>query len=314
MNNIISLHGLNNVGGGGGEVGWRWVANERHNVSALAYGNGTYVAVVGYKGYYSVSTDEGKTWTRYQINIGSSTSWEFGKVYFYNGKFYAIATLNYSGYYGSIYSSVDGITWAEVYNGNGNFSAIENMFYIGGKFIATGYQSSTKYILISSTGLSGSWTRIANPIGTIYGAYYWNGNFYICGGIVNSKNYIYSTDMVTINTGYNNSSSVFKGFYEKNGYLYAVREDWYVYRSSDGLSWVSQFKIGGSDNTSLFNYNYDTVELKYYLQGVIGGVTRYYSSTDGLSWAIEDSIPNLTKCFSDSIDAGFNGFSIYVKE
>jgi len=141
---------------------WTAVANSTFgtsNISAIAYGNGKFVAG-GTDGKMATSTD-GKTWTAVVVSSIFGTS-EISSIAYGGDKFVAGGTA------GKVAVSTDGVTWTAGDIASTNMGTISSfkIFYYNGMFIAIG--SSSQY-LTSTDGLvwTGGFGEPTIPINSV---------------------------------------------------------------------------------------------------------------------------------------------------
>ncbi|GBU29042.1 hypothetical protein R84B8_02604 [Treponema sp. R8-4-B8] len=123
-------------------------------INGITYGGATgkekYIAVgsSGISGYQIAYSDDGTTWTRVQSFYGSSGLMDkLSRVVWGDNKFVAVASK------GVMYYSSDGTYWATIEGGTGTgksqfdsagtYSAINDIVYGGGKFLAVGIKNSS---------------------------------------------------------------------------------------------------------------------------------------------------------------------------
>ncbi|WP_278565092.1 phage baseplate protein [Anaerostipes caccae] len=126
------------------------ISDSRSGISA-AFGNGKYMAVVFYSGYYSLLTSpDGTGWTEIQIlEDGVQSTRRINEIAYEDGKFVII------GDGGKIYTS-DG-TQITVQNSNTSVD-IKSIAYGNGIFLAVGYKSTTSVLLKSVDAVT--WEQI----------------------------------------------------------------------------------------------------------------------------------------------------------
>ena len=107
-----------------------WTARSQmgdNQLSDVAYGAGTYVAVGANNGLIRISTD-GTTWTN-QV-AGTSSAKALSAIVYASGKFVT------TGNNGRILTSTDGLTWTTQVSGIG--ALLQGITYGGGQFVAVG--------------------------------------------------------------------------------------------------------------------------------------------------------------------------------
>jgi hypothetical protein len=183
---------VNNISGNAG-VNWTAVTNSTfgtNTISAIAWGNGKFVAGVLDYGKMAYSAD-GITWTA----VANSTFPSYrsiNAIAYGNDKFVAVGGGDT---YGKMAYSVDGITWTAVtitifddtYN-----NSINAIAYGNGKFVAGGGRGQMAY---STDGVN--WTAVTNSaFGTsnIMAIAWGNGKF---GAVGRDNKMAYSTDGIT---------------------------------------------------------------------------------------------------------------------
>jgi len=130
---------------------WTAVADSKFSTSTIrgiTYGGPSgkekFIAVGG---NYIAYSNDGITWTRLSqyFSTGSSLFGGFNRVTWGGNKYVAVAGS------GNMYFSLDGINWAQIEGGTGtgksqfdigNYSAINDIVYGGGKFLAVGSKST----------------------------------------------------------------------------------------------------------------------------------------------------------------------------
>ena len=126
------------------------ISDSRSGISA-AFGNGKYMAVVFYSGYYSLLTSpDGTGWTEIQIlEDGVQSTRRINEIAYEDGKFVII------GDGGKIYTSDR--TQITVQNSNTSVD-IKSIAYGNGIFLAVGYKSTTSVLLKSVDAVT--WEQI----------------------------------------------------------------------------------------------------------------------------------------------------------
>ncbi len=149
--------------------------------SAMAYGNGKFVALAGFSDKAAYSTD-GINWTA--VTIPASEWWT--SVVYGDGKFVAIADHSANFAY-----STDGITWTAVDPGIYQESWL-HVAYGNGKFVTV--EEGNDAVAYSTDGIS--WSLADLPSAAYWGGVaYGNGKFVTVG--YNSNKAAYSTDGIT---------------------------------------------------------------------------------------------------------------------
>jgi len=157
--------------------------------NAIAYGNGTFVAV-SYRGKIAYSIDDGKTWTTVadsKFSTGHSTEFDEGDIIetiaYGDGKFVA------GSFRGKMAYSTDGKTWTAVTDSKfssteGDEEHIKAIAYGNGTWVAVGASTfGDRKSAYSSNGTI--WTAGPNPL--YYGSFSvdaiaYGGNIFVAGG------------------------------------------------------------------------------------------------------------------------------------
>jgi len=149
-------------------------SNNNHNeLTGVAYGNGTYVAVGKQMKYVKgltvwYSQDEGLNWTC--RNISLTEGFDLYGVAFGKGKFAAVGSN------GAIFTSEDGIDWTKC-DSIGSGITLNGISYINGSFIALGTGGT---ILTSSDGITWGIKNLDTSI-ELYDMKYGNGSYVAVG-------------------------------------------------------------------------------------------------------------------------------------
>lgn len=227
---------------------------ESGNVTAMAFGNGTFVAV----GTVVVSSIDGTNWTLH--STGNSNLLK--GVAFGNGKFVAVGSN------GTILISSNGQMWS-------NFSLGEPLpFYFtgvgfgGGRFVAV---AGSSYIATSFNGED--WATTNGPGLIFKQVAYGNGTYFIAGLISQ-----YSTDALT----WTSVSNDFTGVAFGDGIFVGVRSRGSIAVSTDGAHWTTVQTNGSSEDLLAAGYAHGK-----YVAGGANGVL--HTSTTGTNWARQSS-------------------------
>jgi hypothetical protein len=255
-------------------------------ISDIAYGGGTFVAVGIYKegsnwkGEMAYSAD-GVTWTKVtDTKFGSATAIVYG-----NGKFVA------SGVDGKVAYSADGVTWT---TGDSTFSG--TIAYGGGKFIVGGgYHDGRRWHCgMSYSGDGVTWTAVKDSAfgsgGDISAIAYGGGRFVAGGNEDGTRSWVpamaYSNDGVTwtkVKYIYSTPSSGIRGIAYGDGKFVAVGGKGQMAYSADGITWTAV-----TDST-LDEYLGTIVYVGGRFVAVsYNGKTAY--SADGVTWTAGEDI------------------------
>ena len=225
-----------------------------NNLSAIAVGNGTIVAV-GSNGTIVTSTN-GITW----VSQTSGTSLDFHSIAYGNGIFVAGESN------GRVDTSPDGIHWSDQTTSDGG--NIYGLTYGNGLFVALGLGA---IIQTSPDGIA--WTPHGpNGGSNLYGATWGNGLFvvggYKIGGLI-----VTSPDGNT--WAQTDVALVVKGLAYGNGKYVAAGDNGAIETSPDGTNWTVQ---NSGTTVSLEGITYNNGFVAVGLGGTI------LSSTDGVTW------------------------------
>jgi hypothetical protein len=265
-----------------------------HPVSALTYGNGTFVAV-GWQGLVLSSTD-GINWTEGSVDWTEATSAkDLYAITYGNGVFVAV------GWEGLVLSSTDGISWTE--GSAGTTDTLNGVAYGNGTFVAVGYHlghtftsSDGKDWTVTHEDLSAQCTYNgpSNPTCMLNTVTYGNGKFVALG------EYGYhaeSADGITWTGGYGygmnysgDAPSGIESIAYAKGIFVAVGKSQVsargvIYSSSDGLNWKLRYLQPSP--TSLADLgNGDGCSSVTYGNGTFVAVGKYvFMSGDGITWS-----------------------------
>ncbi|MBU5615194.1 RCC1 domain-containing protein [Geomonas azotofigens] len=225
-------------------------------VSAVAYGNGLYVAVAE-PGTIFTSTDT-NTW----IQVASGTSAALYGVAFGNNSFIAV------GAGGVMLRSTDGFTWNRVATGTG--FPLYSVIYSGDKFVVVGgggtalHSGDGEYWFQGNTGVTSDLTSVS----------YGDGSYVAVGesGTVLRSDYGKSWYRVESWT-----QSTLRGVSYGNGRFVAVGSGAILSSADGGNSWWQSMSSAGS----FYGIAYGN---GYFLAGGLS-VGRAYMSYDGVSWS-----------------------------
>ncbi len=137
----------------------------------VAYGNGRFVAV-GYGGVVMTSVNDGATWTDQSTasaSCGGTCDWD--SITYGNGKFVALRST-VDGWYGSVATSPDGVTWTEQF-GADDITEWTDITYNDGIFVAVGQPRYVGEIVVMTSPDGIAWSPKVSPVGC-----YWNGITY----------------------------------------------------------------------------------------------------------------------------------------
>lgn len=169
--------------------GYTWPGiNSDFDSIGIAYGNGTWIALQQYNGFYT-SVDNGDTWTSGSFLGGVG----FSRIRYCGNYFVALKNNIFQ-------FSTDGITWQEITGPYANSTLVD--IASDGTNYALCYED---YSVYSATDLSGAWTaRHGAKSGNNYNIAkcitYANGYWVVIDGSIYSEAYynaIYSTDLIT---------------------------------------------------------------------------------------------------------------------
>jgi len=258
-------------------------------ISAIAYGNGKFVAVGNQPyGKMAYSTD-GKTWTAVsKTTFGTDTS--DSKIYaitYGNGKFVAVGSSGKMAY------STNGTTWTAVSDSTFGSDIINAITYGDGKFVAVGTGSSYGKRAYSTDGVTWK-TGTSLTSGNVDMIAYGDGKFVAVqrgadGRISTSTNginwsYITKDGAYGVNISTLDLTSVIAIAYG-NGKFVAVGSSGKIAYSTDCVTWtdVSDSTFGSSNIRAI---TYDNGKF------VAGGYDgKMAVSTDGITWT---DVPNST--------------------
>ena len=290
-------------------------------VTAIAYGNGKFVAV-GYSINYSTETytktytnkiatsTDGVTWTAVTQSVFGDDAYINGIVYG-NGKFVA---YNYSKGNDNtkIATSTDGVTWTSA-DVNNIFNINEIQIVFGnGKFVAVGYSYSINYSTYTSTQKIATstdgviWTTA--DVSSIFSSYYinsinsisyCNGKFFAVGSYSNTPKILTSTDGITwtaVTQSVFGDDDYIHGIVYGNGKFFAVGRGRKMATSTDGVTWTASGFISceGIDEIVYGNGKFVAVGTSYD-RSPETFTAKMATSTDGITWT-EVDIGNLFNC------------------
>ena len=228
--------------------------------SAVAYGDGKFVAVAG-GGSAAYSTD-GITWTA--ATLPSSAFWH--SVTYGDGKFVAIV----DGSDVAAYSN-DGITWtATTLPLSASWCSVT---YGNGKFVTVATNSNM--FAYSTDGIT--WTASTLPLPASWSSVtYGNGKFVAVADA--SDTAAYSTDGITWTAATLPADTLWRSVSYGNGKFVAVAEDAAAY-SNDGITWTAT-TLPSSASWQSVTYGND----KFVAVASSSDVAAY--SADGITWAV----------------------------
>ncbi|WP_020602272.1 putative Ig domain-containing protein [Spirosoma spitsbergense] len=241
-------------------------------LSDVAYGAGTYVAVGGDDGLIRISTD-GITWTNQVAGTNSANG--LSAIIYATGKFVAV------GNNGRTLTSTDGLTWTTQVSGTS--TVLQGITYGGGQFVAVGFGG---VILTSPDGIT--WTaRTADQAGNVTLQFqdvtYGGGQFAVVGsqGVIQT-----SPNGVTWTTRASGTTAGLYGITAGgNGNFVAVGTNSTLVTSPDGVTWTPQIVAGPS--TFLTSVAYNSTTGQFVAVATTG--TRLLTSLDGLTWTAHPS-------------------------
>lgn len=211
------------------------IDNENVKFSAVAYGNGVYVAVENNETGVIAKSGDGLTWE----NISSASYSYWSDIIYADGKFVAVgydptsltdvATYATGALYDAMIYSEDGATWTVVDSIKDIGSNWSSIAYGGGKFVVFSIDGT---IAAYSTDLN-TWQSVTIPVEYNSAMYvtYGNGKFVAVGNCMA----FYSDDGVTWTSGNIGNSCVSICFGDNK--FVAVCNDGGVVYSADGIGW-----------------------------------------------------------------------------
>lgn len=210
--------------------GMSWTSHNQNQgtiyESAIAYGNGTWVSVNGYKSVSSV--DGGITWT----TIPALAPYSLYGITYQNGTFVAV------GWSGTILTSSDGTTWTS--RTSGTTQKLAAVAFGGGTFVAVGNNGT----VVTSTNATTWSVKPSGGTVSLSGVAYGNGTFVAVGGF--GAGPIVSKDNGNSWTAASFGQPLY-GSYQYaamnavaygNGMFLAAGQDGYIVSSPDGTSWT----------------------------------------------------------------------------
>ena len=249
------------------------------SISAIAYGNGMYVAV-GTVGKMATSTD-GITWTAVTTTLfdniigGTTVKSVIYAIAYGNGKFVA------GGQFGKMAVSIDGTTWTAVTDST---FTIYSIVYDNGKFVAGGNNGK---MATSTDGTT--WTAVADSTfgtSTINAIAYANGKF-VAGGtdgkMATSTNGETWTAVADSTFGTESYSDTINAIAYGNGKYVAVGTDGKMAISTDGITWKAVTNMSWASTVvtqSVFGYSDTIYAIAYgngkFVAGGSGGKMAYW--------------------------------------
>jgi hypothetical protein len=311
--------------------GETFASTKAHDINAIAYGNGRFVAV-GYSssGYYPNTTYTGKmaysangsNWTA--VSNSTFTSDIINAIAYGNNRFVAVGSDGEMAY------STDGVNWTAVedrtawsyeYSGNTYYSAIYAIAYGNGKWVAGGSGGRMAYsddngvtwkAVADSTVWEHTYSDGSKTTSSIEGIAYGNGRW-VAGGYLYGK-MAYSADgenwtAVADSKFGTDYSDAINGIAYGGGKFVAVGEGFFyndgkMAYSADGASWTAV-----ADNTIWQYIDYSDDLQTAGINGIAYGNNRFVAvgykgkmaySADGASWtAVVDSTFITTYTFDD---------------
>jgi len=251
---------------------WTTQVTVSSSISAIAYGNGIWVAGDRY-GILRNSTDQGMTWnTISQIFVTG-----FGALAYGNGIFVA------SDYLGNIKTSTDTINW-NLQTSNFGSSGISAIAYGGGTWVAGGVGGALR----TSTDNGITWNTQTSTFGTspITAVVYGNGTWAAGASAGSNAPIRTSTDGgITWNTQVSVFNSTIIQIVYGNGTFVAVGDSGVRNSTDGGITWNTQNANLGASVTATVAYGNGVFLLG---SGSSGGDLR--SSTDnGVTWNTHNS-------------------------
>jgi hypothetical protein len=236
-------------------------------LNAVAYGNGTFVAVDDV-GTAHVSAD-GLAWTSHATGASRLTD-----VHFANGTFVAVNPDVGSNQPGA-YTSSDGTSWA-AHNVPQGYT---NVTYAGGTWFATGQGNGT----IGTSPDANTWTAMSTAAsGALSGLAFGNGVYVIgfqVGNVVRSTN---GTTWSLVNGSLPSFPAITFG----NGLFVSAGFNGAIHTSPDGITWTAR-SSGTNDALGGSWFNGVTYDSGQFV--VLGTNGRILTSTDGITWTSRTS-------------------------
>ena len=298
---------------------------ESYNLTSVTYGNGKFVAVSSLTNWSTIYSTDGITWVEPQLLYYDTwTSVTYG-----NGKFVAVekSTVTGGNTTRAMYST-DGITWTftSIPGGNGTYTSV---IYGGNKFVAVGSKlriNSTSLDNVFAYSTDGvTWFNVTVPSEWKWGfnsVTYGNGRFV---AISSSSFHAYSTDGINWTRFNLLGEFSLSSVYGDNKFVGILRQySNHVLYSNDGINWdlIQPLRIsrwysiaygaGKFVAISIDNYiSYSTDGINWTettppfvlnnnLRGIVYGNgvfvlvgdSKWYYSTDGITWNINNSFSN----------------------
>lgn len=228
--------------------------------TAVAYGNGKYVAV-GYNGYVTTSSD-GTNWAAPK-QVGS---YNWYAITYGGGKFVAVGAL---GFAQSAVSS-DGVNWT-LSNLISRESSFVGVTYFNGTFIAADNDGN---IWKSTNGLSG-WTSQQISTSTLQNVNYLN-------GLLIATDASYRIWISSDGNTWSNGKTTFTCYATAygNGKFVIVGNLGYITTSNDGINWSSRVQIKPVSSNFIW-YGVAFANDKFVAVGYNGYIA---TSIDGVKW------------------------------
>ena len=247
-----------------------------HNHSAIAFGNGKFVAVGN--AYFSTSANlvsvssDGINWT--QSSVPEFNNDKISNVTFANGVFVATTGL-YTSSYSNVYTSVDGINWTVVplgVNGHWHACAYGNGIWVT---MSGGYSNTTatNYLRVSLDNAQ-TWVTSGNSPDRSNKVYNLNDK-----SLITSVDYLLSADSLYNSTISSLEASGVSSIKYFNNKFYATQvESDKLLQSNDGVTW-SETTLPITANWTDITYDGTAFVI------IADSLADAYRSTDGTTWS-----------------------------
>lgn len=246
---------------------WRNPYPLNHPLSAVAYGNGVWVAVGGrFHGGTTIlsSSDAGATWA---VRLVESTEGELTGVTYGNGLFVAVGT-------GRILTSPDGISWTPRKTDNAMF--LRGIAFGNGKFVAVGADG---LILTSTNGID--WAQPASPTTRTFNAITFGQDVFVAASVPQASNgqFLVSPDGVNWQVFSSGTLDTINSIAYGAGSFVAVGSAGKVLTSTDAMTWTTRPTTSGK-----FLYSVAFGSGMFY---AVGAANTVMTSTDGgVTWFV----------------------------